>query len=175
LLAEKRHMVGSPCRYFLAVCAALCATLVFASAAAAATLPPRGATSYKWLRVGCSETDNGYRSTGGIKTWVNRIPRADRSYYQKVKVQIDRLAGYGGSSWRKVAAKTWKWEPFSRYNLPTYSSSAVRTGLQPDSGTLTAKATVWIKEVGSLRSTWKYTVRSKSFTCVDPNLTPGGF
>jgi hypothetical protein len=160
-------MARTPRHYLFAAGASLLITLMFASAAAAASLPPRNATGFKWLNVGCFETEYGYRSVGGIRTYVYRLPKKNRSYFQRVKVQIDRQAGYAGSSWRQVAVKTWKWEPFSRYNIPAYSSSAVRTGLQPDSATLTAKATVWIKEVGSLRSAWKYTVRSKPFTCVN--------
>ena len=79
---------------------------------------------------------------------------------------------------RKVAAKTYDWSRYTGSGLPTYSTSSVRTGLQPDQGNLTAKATVWLKRVrpGPDKTVWRYKVRSPVFTCggFDPFAPPQG-
>jgi hypothetical protein len=150
--------------------AALAASL-FAVPAAEARLPTAAEYSYKWKKYGCFETDNGYRSIATIKTWVNQVEYAGVRYYQKVTVQIDRLAGYGSASatWRKVDGRTYDWSRFTNRDLPTYSTSAVRTGMQPDTAMLSAKATVRLKRVrkGYDTTVWSYKVRSPQFSCTN--------
>jgi hypothetical protein len=138
-----------------------------------AAKPPKGAASYRWLRAECVSTASGFRTIARVRTFVNSVAdpkgKADSVYYQEVKVQIDRLAGFGASSnsWRKVDQKVYDWSRFTASQTPTHSTSAIRTGLQPDTATLSAKVTVWLKRKrpGPDATVWKYTGRSASFSC----------
>jgi hypothetical protein len=138
--------------------------------------PSGNASTYKWLRAECKETDQGFRSFGSVKTWVNYLSAYDGDansvYYQRVTVQIDRLAGFGNASnrWSKVDSKTYSWSRFTRREpLPTWSTTAIRSPLQPDEATLSVKATIRLKRVRKYRpdkTVWQYMVRSEPFTCL---------
>jgi hypothetical protein len=135
--------------------------------------PPPGAASLKWLRAECVNTPNGFRTIASVRTFVHAVAdpfeKPNSVYYQEVKIQIDRLAGFGArsNSWRKVDAKVYDWSRFKASQAPLHSTSAIRTGMQPDAGTLSAKVTVWLKKkrVGPDATVWKYTARSASFSC----------
>ena len=107
---------------------------------------------------------------GSIRTEVSSVADAspgageNSRYYQLVKVQIDRYTSVG---WRKVQLKKWDWGRFTTAQLPTHSTSAVRTGMGHDAGYFSAKATVRLKRVipGPDYTVWKYTARSRSFQC----------
>jgi hypothetical protein len=139
-----------------------------AAPAAQARPPANNEFSYRWTKFSCTMGSDGYfHSIGTIKTYVHAVERPDVRYYQKVTVQIDRQAGFAGTTWRKVAKRTWSWSQFTVRDLPTYSTSSVRTGLQPDAANLTAKATVKLKRVrrGYDTTVWEYQRRSPVFSC----------
>jgi hypothetical protein len=145
-----------------------------AVAAAGPPLPPTGTSRYHWLRAECVETDQGYRSIARVRTHVLSIVDdgdAQARYYQEVKIQIDRSVDSTDTTWRKVAARSYDWSRFTSSQTPTYSTSAMRTGLQPDAGTLSAKVTVWLKRTrpGPDKTVWRYRARSATFSCL-----PGG-
>ncbi len=134
-------------------------------------LPPSGSSEYQWLRAECVETDQGYRSIARVRTRVLSITDdgdAQARYYQEVKVQIDRSVDSTDTTWRKVDARSYDWSRFTRSQTPTHSTSGIRTGLQPDAGTLSAKATVWLKRTrpGPDKTVWRYKVRSAIFSCL---------
>jgi hypothetical protein len=97
-------------------------------------------------------------------------------YRQKVKVQIDRMAGYGDSdpTWRQVDGSSstkgdagWfvKYAEVPDMALPDGINLTHNTGMQPDDAILTAKATVWLKQYGWPKAVWRYRKRSPQFTC----------
>ena len=135
-----------------------------------------GAYKFAWKKHGCFSTDNGFRSRGTARTHVTHLSDPDKTHYQEVKIQIDRLAGYGDSSmtWRKVDSKVYDWSRFTGSDVPTYSTSSMRAGLQPDTADLTVKVTVWLKQVrvGPDKTVWKYTRRSPILTCFGLNPAP---
>ena len=146
-----------------------------AVAAAEPPLPPTGSSKYHWLRAECVETDQGYRSIARVRTHVLSIADdgdASARYYQEVKVQIDRSVDSTDTTWRKVDARSYDWGRFTSAQTPTYSTSGMRTGLQPDAGTLSAKATVWLKRTrrGPDKTVWRYRVRSAIFTCLPSGM-----
>ena len=168
---------------FLAIASSMSIALVLAPATQAAPpTAPAGSFSFQWLKAGCFTTNTGYRAIGTIRTTINSV-LADSGgtpssvYYQEVKVQIDRQSGYAGTGWSQIsgASKVYDWTRFNSNALPTYSTSAVKTGL-PTSGMMTAKATVWLKRVrsGPDKTVWRARVRSQGFQCVDPNMVSLG-
>lgn len=122
------------------------------------------------------ESTGRYVVYGKARTWVLKLPsskwrdRKYQRYYQKVRIQIDRLTSAG---WRKHEGRTWRWSSFYRTDLPTYSTSGVRGPvgtLLADRGFFTMKVVVRLKRdnPGLFDSTvWKYTKRSTRFECPD--------
>ena len=144
-------------------------TLGAAQPANAVPLPSSSAYQATWTKYGCASTDDGYRSFGGIRTEVLELPDRTGVYYQQVDIRIDKQVGFSATSptWRKVENEKYDWSRFTAASLPTYSTSGVRTGLQPDTGILSAKATVTLRRVrtGPDKKVWRYTVRSSTFSC----------
>jgi hypothetical protein len=142
-------------------------TLVSAAPAGAVSSPPAGAYKYKWKTHRCDVSTD--RSIASIRTEVLGVPSFGKRYYQEVTIQIDRLGGFGPASntWRKVDSRNYDWSRFTAASLPTYSTSSIRTGLQPSTGQLSAKATVTLRQVrnGPDKKVWQYKVRSPTFTC----------
>ncbi len=156
------------------IAALLLLAVLPAGALAAPRLPSTAEIDWRWLRHECVTNSSGqYVAIGRIKTYVKALPygtKAGDRFYQEVKVQVDTLAGYGTASnhWRQIpgAAKVYDWSRFGKSSVPTYSTSAVRTGL-PTGGSMSIKATVWLKKVrtGPDKTVWRSRIRSPSFSC----------
>ena len=154
--------------------AALLLLAVLPAGALAARLPSPAELEWRWLRNECVTNPSGqYVAIGRIKTTVKALPygtKAGERFYQEVKVQVDTLAGYGTASnhWRQIsgAAKVYDWTRFGKASVPMFSTSAVRTGL-PTGGSMSIKATVWLKKVrtGPDKTVWRSRIRSTSFSC----------
>jgi hypothetical protein len=143
-------------------------------------MPKKGHASFKWLSYGCKDN----RAYASIRTGVHKLKSKYGQFFQKVKVQIDRSAGYNSHiKWSEVDSNVTKGRKFQKgkqatqlgIGLPNFTVAGVRTGMQPNQGQLSAKATIWLKADGllGLRSTWRYKVRSPTFTCADESS--GGF
>jgi opacity protein-like surface antigen len=173
---------------FKALLIAFVMVAMFAAPASAAPWtppkPPKGHAGYKWLNFGCEQGNGNYNvAYAKVYTVVKKLDAKYGQYYQKIKVQIDLLAGYDDSNptWRKVDAQTFRKKDANRDNLffqPGETAKQLGIGL-PDQaystfnthmgldfmGTLRAKVTVWLKEDGWPKAKWRYKVRSKQFNC----------
>ena len=159
--------------------------LLLLGAAAFALLPPLASAvrqptfnseaEYRYERAECVEGSTGYRAIGFGKATVKLIPYEDygknfRSYYLKVKTQIDTKTSIG---WRQIqgASRTVTTARFGRGSMPYWIRSGVNTGL-PTAGEMSAKVTVWLKRDRDNfrdKTYWKFSFRSRSFECVDPS------
>ncbi len=164
-----RDSVGRPGhalrRSVLCVCALVLALAVVPGALAAPlpTFPTEA--SYKWLKHGCFDTPNGLRNMGTIRTYVKQLDKPGKTHYQEVKIQVDRWTTAG--VWRSVASKFYSWSRFKGPALPTYSTSAIKTGFGTTASDLSVKATVRLRRArfGPDLTVWAYTVRSPIFRC----------
>jgi hypothetical protein len=145
--------------------------------------PKKSDVSHKWIDYGCTiGRDGNYHAHATIDTYVYKLHKKTGMFRQKVKVQIDRQAGYAGTDWRQVSgasragtkgdagwiipdSSTRDGTPVPGTPLPDGIRMSVSTGMQPDVGTLTAKATVWLKRNAWPKAVWRYKVRSPEFTC----------
>ena len=157
------------------------------AASAAPWTPPKpkqGHASYAWIDYGCKMDAQGQqRSYAKVRTNVLKLKSKYGMFQQKVKVQIDRIAGYDDSNptWREVdsttATKGDTWfqkggTPGTSIGLPDSAIASIHTGMQPDTGQLSAKVTVWLKRYGSPKAVWRYKVRSRTFECPGFSLGP---
>ena len=123
------------------------------------------------------------RSYAKVRTNVFKLKSKYGMFQQKVKVQIDRIAGYddGNPTWRQVdsttATKGDTWfqkdgTPGTSSALPDSAIASIYTGIQPDDGQLSAKVTVWLKRYGSPKAVWRYKARTPTFGCSGFSLGP---
>ena len=124
--------------------------------------------SFVFKRYDCVLTDSGFVARGQVRTNVSTLRKPKSTYYQKVTVQIDKLGL--GQQWRKMESRTYDWSKFTQKDLPTYSTSGVKTAVGAviaDGGFLSVKVKVKLKRVvpGPDFTTWSYERRSPTFQC----------
>lgn len=152
--------LGAVCAVSVGLC------LLIPAGALAVKQPSPGAASVEWRKAFCTDA---LRAIGEVKTTVRRVPTVRQTYYQEVKVQLDRRVI--GGMWRQVDSRVYDWSRFRARNLPMWSRSAHRSGLASAGVSYTFKATVWLKQVrrGPDKTVWRYRSRSPAFTCADPS------
>jgi hypothetical protein len=166
---------------------ALVASLIFASSAQAAPpKPPKSAYSFKWTGYTCAlNSAQQYRTYASAEAQVYELPSGWKGkglFRQKIKIQIDRQAGYDGDRpmWREVYGQSGTKEgdtswfqrdvPDELGGLPDGIGFSIKTGLPGAFAIYTAKATVWLKRRYSPKAVWRYKKRSKSFECRNTQL-----
>lgn len=134
--------------------------------------PPAGVASVDWQQARCAlnPNNNAPVALGTVRTDVFRGPDPRRRYYQRVKIQAQRLAGFGpqSQSWKNTleSATTYNWGVFLGRNA-TFAKSGKRTGNFATGAELRFKATVslWQSRRGPDFVEWKYDTFSPTFNC----------
>ena len=156
--------------FLLASCVLVGALVTPVSRASATPVPTTDVVGWDWLKHSCVETDEGYRTIGTIRTHVKYLDAKKARHYQKVEISVQKLAGLGSASnkWVNVDTRKYSWSRFRGSDLPTYSTSSIRTGLMPVAGTLRIRAAITLKRVrtGYDTTVWRYTAQSDSFSCL---------
>ena len=170
---------------------ALVAFVPVANAAPWTPKPKKSHYGFKWANSGCKVTKSGQvRAYGTAQAWVYKLKSKHGMYRQKIKVQIDynRRTNPGAKpDWDQVDGTTgvkkyvdangvtqdhWFQKGADAtalgIGLPDGIQQNHNTGMQPNGATLTAKATVTLQSSLAHNAVWKYTKRSKRFTCPDP-------
>jgi hypothetical protein len=149
--------------------------LVSASASASsveavADPPPTGAAGYTWVRADCTydPVNDRYVAVGRIRTDVNSVPDNSKTYYQKVNIRIDKAVV--GGEWRRLEGRTYSWSEFTHEDLPTFSTSGVKSVVGPSiasGGVLRVKVNAKLrqKRPGPDKTVWSYIVATDSFGC----------
>ena len=134
-------------------------------------MPRHGEASFKWLKAGCSMTDqNGYRAVVKARSWVNKTRNPGKRYYQIISIDIDAQTAGGG--WTKVGGQKADRARFTGSAVPTHSTASYATSVGAGigyGGTLRGYMKVTLKQVrpGPDKSVWTYTVHSNPFVCYE--------
>ncbi|HET8969774.1 MAG TPA: hypothetical protein VFN19_01840 [Candidatus Nanopelagicales bacterium] len=144
--------------------------------AAKATLPPSGAARYGMPRLKCINYGNYVTVRGTPWAMMKAVPRKTRgttSYYQKITVKLQALAGTGsGALWKTTAKK--KYEsgkiPVKHANryLPVTTYATVYDNFKHALGVYRVQMDVKIRNHKRFlpdTTAWKYTATSASKTC----------